>query len=201
MRQTKLKVGITLVAAILMVVRLIWPNLKIDSITIGLFVVAILPWLASLIQSAKLPGGWEITFRDVQEAAKKAAQTTYTPEQMIVRESPSVISSESPSVFEVADLDSNLALVYLRIEIEKRLRMLAKSANLSSTGSLPRLFRDLQKSGVVDDVVFSGLQELIMAGNQAAHGAVVEPSVADSILEFGPKIINALDRSIAGFNQ
>ena len=201
MRQTKLKVGITLVAAVLMVVRLIWPNLKIDSITIGLFVVAILPWLASLIQSAKLPGGWEITFRDVQEAAKKAAQTIYTPEQMIVRESPSVISSESPSVFEVADLDSNLALVYLRIEIEKRLRMLAKSANLSSTGSLSRLFRDLQKSGVVNDVVFSGLQELIMAGNQAAHGAVVEPSVADSILEFGPKIINALDRSIAGFNQ
>ena len=80
MRQTKLKAGTTLSAAILVVVRLIWPDLKIDSITIGLFIVAILPWLASLIQSAKLPGGWEITFRDVQEAAKKAAQTTDTPE-------------------------------------------------------------------------------------------------------------------------
>lgn len=193
MHQTKLKVGITLVAAIFVVVRLIWPDLKIDSITIGLFIVAILPWLAPLIQSAKLPGGWEITFRDVQAAAKKATQTTDTSEQMII--------SENPSVFEVADLDPTLALVYLRIEIEKRLRTLAQNANLNSTGSLSRLFRDLQKGGVVDDVVFSGLQELIMAGNQAAHGAEVEPSVADSILEYGPRIINALDRSIAEFKQ
>ena len=112
-----------------------------------------------------------------------------------------MIVSESPSVFEVGDLDSNLALVYLRIEIEKRLRTLAQKANLNSTGSLSRLFRDLQKSGVVNDVVFSGLQELIIAGNQAAHGAEVEPSVADSVLEFGPRIINALDRSIAEFKQ
>lgn len=193
MRQTKLKAGITLVAAIFVVVRLIWPDLKIDSITIGLFIVAILPWLASLIQSAKLPGGWEITFRDFKEAANKAAQTTDTPEQMIV--------SESPSVFEAIELDSNLALVYLRIEIEKRLRTLAQNANLNSKGPLLRLFRDLQKSGVVNDVVFSGLQELIIAGNQAAHGAEVEPSVADSVLEFGPRIINALDRSIAKSKQ
>ena len=188
-----MKIGITLVAVILVVVRLIWPNLKIDSITIGLLILGILPWLAPLIQSVKLPGGIKITLRDVQEAAQKAAQTTDTPEQMVV--------SESPSLFEVADLDSNLALVYLRIEIEKRLRTLAQNANLNSMGSLSRLFRDLQKGGVVDDVVFSGLQELIMAGNQAAHGAEVEPSVADSILEYGPRIINALDRSIAGFKQ
>ena len=193
MRQTKLKVGITLVAVILVVVRLIWPNLKIDSITIGLLILGILPWLAPLIQSVKLPGGIKITLRDVQEAAQKATQTTDTPKQMVV--------SESPSLFEVTDLDSNLALVYLRIEIEKRLRTLAQNANLNSMGSLSRLFRDLQKGGVVDDVVFSGLQELIMAGNQAAHGAEVEPSVADSILEYGPRIINALDRSIAGFKQ
>ncbi len=193
MHQTGLKVGISLAAAILVGVRLIWPDLKIDFITIGLFIVGILPWFASLIQKAKLPGGWEITFRDVQEAAKKAIQTTDEPEQTIV--------SASPSVFEVANLDSNLALVYLRIEIEKRLRILAGKANLNSRGPMPRLFRDLQKGGVVNDVVFSGLQELIMAGNQAAHGAEVEPSVADSILEYGPRIIHALDRSIARFKE
>ena len=188
-----MKVGISLIAAVLVVVRLIWPNLKIDSITIGLFIVGILPWLAPLIQSVKLPGGIKITLREFQKAAQKATQTADTQEQMMV--------SESPSVFEVASLDSNLALVYLRIEIEKRLRTLARYANLNSTGPLSRLFRDLQKGNVVDDIVFSGLQELIMAGNQAAHGAEVEPSVADSILEYGPRIINALDRSIAGFKQ
>lgn len=192
-----MKVGITLVAAILAAVHLIFPDLKIDSITIGLFIVGILPWLAPLIHSAELPGGVKFTFKDFQEAAQKATkeanQTTDTPDQMI--------GSESQSVFELADLDSNLALVYLRIEIEKRLRTLAQNANLNSTGSLSRLFRDLQRGGVVDGVVFSGLQELIMAGNQAAHGAEVEPSVADSVLEYGPRIINALDRSIARFKQ
>lgn len=198
MSQFKLKVGITLVAVLLAFVHLMWPDLKIDTITIGLFIIGILPWLASLLQSAKLPGGWEITFRDVEEAAKKATQTTETPEQIMVSESSALYEVAN---FEVANLDSNLALVYLRIEIEKRLRTLARKANLNSTGPLSRIFRDLQEHRVVNDVVFSGLQELIMAGNQAAHGAEVEPSVADSILEYGPRIIHALDRSIARFKE
>ena len=45
---------------------LIQPALKIDAITLGLLVIAILPWLPRLLESAKLPGGWEVTFRRLE---------------------------------------------------------------------------------------------------------------------------------------
>ena len=39
------KLGISGVAAILIAVRMYWPAVKIDANTIGLFVVALIPWL------------------------------------------------------------------------------------------------------------------------------------------------------------
>jgi len=51
---------------VFIVVRIIWPKLQIDAITIGLLAVAFLPWLSTLIESAKLPGGYEITFRRIE---------------------------------------------------------------------------------------------------------------------------------------
>jgi hypothetical protein len=45
---------------------------KIEPVTLGLAALAVLPWLSSIIDSAKLPGGWEVKFRDVQvEQAKQ----------------------------------------------------------------------------------------------------------------------------------
>ena len=51
----------------IIIARVILPNLKIDAITLGLLVVAVLPWFSDLLQSAKLPGGWEVNFRDIEK--------------------------------------------------------------------------------------------------------------------------------------
>ena len=53
-------------------VHMIWPGLVIDAITLGLLVIAILPWLSTLIERATLPGGWGVNFRidAVQEEQK-----------------------------------------------------------------------------------------------------------------------------------
>ncbi len=83
--------------------------------------------------------------------------------------------------------------MYLRIEIEKRLRALARLVGISEHKPLGRLFRELRRREEINHPFFSGLQEVVMAGNQAAHGATVEPSLADWAIEFGPKIIHALD--------
>jgi len=54
-------------AIALLIIRLILPSVQIDSVTIGLLIVAILPWLPSLLESAKLPGGWELKFRALEQ--------------------------------------------------------------------------------------------------------------------------------------
>lgn len=182
MDKLRLKIGITVAAGLLIIARLLWPNIKIDAITIGLFIAAILPWLTSLIESAKLPGGWEVKFRDLKSASDALPAQAEPP------------ADRNPTLLEVAQLDANLALVYLRVEIEKRLRTLAEIAGLDQKQPLTRLFRELQRSEEINHPFFSGLQEVVIAGNQAAHGATVEPSLADWAIEFGPKIIDALDQ-------
>ncbi len=94
--------------------------------------------------------------------------------------------------------DPNLALVALRIEIEKRIRKLAQQHNLASDRtSLMRIFRSLQSAGVLRDPVLSGLQELVMFGNQAAHGADVDPQAASWAVDYAPSVLAALDEALS----
>ena len=182
---TSLKIGITTICSILILVRLIWPNINIDSVTLGLLVVAVLPWLSPLIKSFELPGGTKVVLRDLKAASDK-----------IVGDTP--ISSEQPkpeaSYLEIADTDPNLALVGLRIEIEKRLRTLGSHFNIPINKPLRLIILDLRLDNVITHDVANGLLELIRAGNSAAHGAWVEKDVANWAIDSGRNILAQLDQ-------
>jgi hypothetical protein len=61
---------------------------------------------------------------------------------------------------------------------------------------LTRLVEDLRKQGVLDDSSVAGLRELVMAGNQAAHGAEVAPNAATWAIDYGPQVLAALDAKL-----
>jgi len=187
---TSAKWIITLGALALLVVRLVWPDVKVDAVAIGLFVVAVLPWLASILESAKLPGGWEIKFRNLQRAGQQVVSGASAVSETTTRGGP---LSEG-----IATSDPNLALVALRIEIERRLRAIARQYELPEERSLLRLFRSLREREILTEASLSGLEELVAAGNQAAHGARVESHVAQWAAEYGPQILTTLDAKLAG---
>lgn len=64
---TVIRVVITVVATVLLAAHLCWPSLSIDYITAVFVVIATLPWLPAILQSAKFPGGWEVTFREIED--------------------------------------------------------------------------------------------------------------------------------------
>lgn len=64
---TRIKLLISLCALGILLARIILPTLNIDSIALGLLVVAALPWFADLLDSAELPGGWKIAFKDLKQ--------------------------------------------------------------------------------------------------------------------------------------
>jgi hypothetical protein len=185
----KIRVAITVIAALLITAHLIWPNLKVDAVTIGLLLVGILPWLSGLLKSLKLPGGYEVTFQDLSKAAKEVTDSLGTGDAS---------EDDSIDVFtEVVELDSNLALAYLRIEIEKRLRELANEAGIDPQRMpLTRLMNELSSAGLLPQSARSGLDRLIYAGNHAAHGVEVEPGVAQWAMREGPEILRSLDSHI-----
>lgn len=168
----------------LAVIRVAFPQLQVDLVTVGLLIVAVLPWLFPFVKSAKLPGGWEITFRDVQSAVRKIGNDLLDP-----------LPADDPWVAG-AFQDPNLALVHLRIELEKRLRTLAQASGVKDTGSLSLLIEQLKGRGLLPVDLADGLHEFVTVGNQAAHGATVEPVVSEWAAVFAPRVIGALDRIV-----
>jgi hypothetical protein len=170
---SRLKISITTTAVVLIIIHLIWP--KIDSVTIGLLMLAVLPWLSSLIESVEVPGIGKIKLRNVQDADKKI--TGNTPIPMI----------RKPSYLAIEDRESNLALLGLRIEIEKRLRNLASHFGLPSNKPLILMLHELHLRKAITDNVKDGLTLLINAGNSAVHGA--------KAMDRGPAILAQIDKA------
>ena len=185
MKELTIKSSITLGAVAILVLHAVRPDFTIDAVSLGLLAVAALPWLSSIIKSAEFPGGWKVEFQDVQRAG-----------ELVTKGTSAKIAPPVPGYAAIAEKDPNLALVGLRIEIEKRLRSLAERNGLRSSGPLIQIVRDLQRTGVLNDPSASGLQELIMAGNQAAHGASVEPAAAVWAIEYGPSVLSVLDSKL-----
>ncbi|MBW7992485.1 MAG: hypothetical protein FVQ84_21060 [Planctomycetes bacterium] len=182
---TSLKISITAISILLIIIRLIWPNINIDSITLGLLVVAVLPWLSPLIKSVELPGGTKVEIRNLKDASDKIVGDTPIPSEQLTPEA---------SYLEIADIDPNLALVGLRIEIERRLRTLGSQFNFPINKPLRQIILDLRSDNVITHDVANGLVVLTRAGNSAAHGAWVEKDVADWAIDSGRKILAYLDQ-------
>jgi hypothetical protein len=101
----------------------------------------------------------------------------------------------------IAQTDPNLALVGLRIEIERRIRTLAQRHDLKETKVLSQMLRELRFRNILTGDVAGGLSELIHAGNMAAHGADVTGNVASWAIETGPVILGQLDEIIRSTEQ
>ena len=182
-RQVGAKAAAIIVAVAILILRKLWPDL-LDATDILILALALLPRLSSILKSVEFPGGGNIEFKDVQSAVSKIIIGV----PVAVAERAANYSSEiSPST------DPNLALVGLRIEIERRVRQLAERHGFEPQDSLIRTIRGLQSRGVLEGARVSGLQELVMFGNQAAHGGVVEQEAAAWARDYGPQVLAVLD--------
>lgn len=201
----KTKLAISAVALALVIVHNLFPSLKADTATVVFLVLMVLPWFAEVVKSLELPGGFKIELRDVKEAAAKVlagphvvgAEAHVTAIGSIKAEGVIGTPAEQTAqrLQEVAAKDPNLALVGARIEIEKRLLDIAAHLSIDlSRRSAGVILQQLQRQGAVPSDVAAGLRDLIALGNQAAHGASVDPSAADWVVDVLPDILSTLDR-------
>jgi len=186
-----LKATITVGAVSGFATHLIFPDLRIDAVSFGFLLLALLPWLSPLIKSAKLPGGFEIEFQDVKNAADKVA----AGEPAAAAIAPAAV--QEPSYLTIAEQDPRLGLILLRIEIEKRLRAIADKVGLPKARSISQMLRELEGQGVLSSESLGGLRDLISLGNQAAHGVPVSSDAALSAVDYGPRVLGILDAKLA----
>lgn len=186
----KLRQVVTLGALVLALAHIVFPDAAIDTITLGLIVIAVLPWLAPLIKSLELPGGWKVEFQELQRAASRAESAGLL--------APPSAKIDALAVQSIAERDPNLALAGLRIEIEKRLSKLARCTGIVPKGAgVGILLRQLTKSGVLAQEEQAVLSDLVGLLNSAVHGATVDTRAADWAMDIGPRLLASLDERIS----
>jgi hypothetical protein len=177
---------LSLVALLLVLAHILFPNARVDLTTVFLLLVAALPWLAPLFKSVELPGGLKVEFRDLEKAKEDAARVGLLAKPIGNR--------QELSFMRVAEEDPNLALAGLRIEIERRLGAIARARGLDDRGSsVGQLLRQLASVGAISQAEVSVLNDLVILLNRAVHGAEVEPRAAQWAIEIGPSLLAALD--------
>jgi hypothetical protein len=187
LRRLKLIVSVIAIAALL--VRMLIPQIKIDAVSLGFLALALIPWLSPLIKAAELPGGFKIEFQDIQKAAERVTAGEPVAASLAIQ-----VPERTYLAF--VESDPRLALVALRIEIEKRLRALAELLDLPKTRPLSQLTRDIRDKKAISAESARGLIELISLGNQAAHGVPIASDAANSAVDFGPQVLRVLDAKL-----
>lgn len=193
MRPVFIQSTITGIAVGIALIHAYFPTITIDGVTVTLLAVAAIPWLAPLFQSLELPGGIKVHFKELEDVKKKAEVAGLISTAQIQGG-----ASRHVYAFEaVAGNDPNLALAGLRIEIETRLRELAQRKKLSNaTKSIRQLTEDLVAVGVLGSEEVSAINDLLPLLNRAVHGATVDERASQWALDFGPKILLALEERL-----
>lgn len=188
----RLRQVVSLGALLLALAHIIWPQLAIDAEALALIVIAILPWLAPLVKSLELPGGWKVEFQELQKAASRAELAGLLAAE----------PSENEATFSfqsIATRDPNLALAGLRIEIEKRLSSLAEIHGLNSRRamSVGQALRALAQAEVLTNEERSILADMVNLLNSAVHGAEVDSRAAAWAIDVGSRLLTSLDERVS----
>ena len=188
----KTAIGVSLAAAAGIAAHLIWPALAIDGATIALLSIGVVPWLAPIFKSVELPGGLKVEYAELEKIQRAAESQGVLPRA-------AEIPSKRDSVVAVESTDPQLALITLRIEIERKLREIAVRNGIAGTRrSIGPLMSQLSSRGLLSEAQVSVLNDLVPLLNAAAHGAAVDSRAAQWASTVGPQIVVGLDSSADG---
>jgi hypothetical protein len=186
----RLRLAITIGAVLVAIAHLVWPHVKIDMVAVTLLVVAILPWLTPLVKSVELPGGFKIELNQLKKAESRADTAGLLAEP---------VKAERAFSFEtVAAQDPNLALAGLRIEIERRLGLLAQARGLDAGSQMGvgQLLPALVGANVLNQDEGSVLADMTSLLSEAVHGADVDQRAAEWAFDVGPRLLASLDERV-----
>ena len=182
MTRSKISWTITIGAIVVALVHLLWSAIAIDTITLSLLAIAIIPWIAPLFKSVELPGGLKVQFNELEKVEQKAYALG-----LLTRRAPA----------EVTEIDDpNLALANLRIALERQLRNISEQHGILTRGrEIGFLLQDLQSHNLLSREQASLLSKLLPFLNSAVHGAQVDPRASRWAAEVGARLVASLEFS------
>ena len=188
MTSKKSKIILSIIAFILILFRHLFTQFNIDEIDLALIVLLLLPWISSIVKGIEIPGVFKIEFQDVKDASDKIIKGS--------SETISKVDKTKEEVFVPKDKSAALALVSLRIDIEKRIQKLISFYQIDDKSDIPSLLYELKTNNVLSESELDGLRTIVIYGNRAFQGVSVDPSIIEWAKNEGPKILAILDSKI-----
>jgi len=184
--KTVLQVCISAAALLLLTLHIVFPNVKVDAISLMLVFLALLPWLLPFLKSFELPGGLKIELQDVIAISDKMKDVKVRPQkasaELIKRLKISRFSSaDDIELLEaLARTEPNLALAGLRLRLEEEIRSVARIEGITDTKAKPlaRIIAEFDEKGILPKGSREGMMETVALLNKAVHGARIAPDVA-----------------------
>lgn len=178
-----------------------------DLTALLLGIVAVLPawiFLASEIDVSLFGQKLHIKTREIEDAARKVAAVA--PELISSSKEPlvSLRSDDDSSNIDILESykrrgylsatdDPNLALVGLRIEIERRMNVIAQAIGIEMRRPLSQKIQELSRRELLPSDLADALTTFVRLGNEAAHGAHVDSTATEEVRTAALSILPALD--------
>lgn len=186
------KLTVTLVAFGTLILRAWFPD-YIDAVALAVIAVAAAPWLAGVVRRIELPGGLQIEYQDLEPVTKQVEQSGLLSTGQGDR-------GRRRHVYAFEELtrgDASLTLIGLHGEIEQRIREIAQSRGIrDENASDVTLIMRLIQEGILAGDEASALHQLLPVLAKAQRGVQVDERVSDWVMNFGPKILDALEERI-----
>lgn len=180
----------------LFVLRIFKPELNIDSMSVMLIILALVPWFIQYIKTLEINGLGKvelITEYQKQIIEKKAAEAGLS-----TGEKKHEIKNEY-LFYNLRYEDPKLALAGLRIELENTLIELAQKNNLDVQRSgLNKITRVLLANNIITRDENALIYDIIDVLNRAVHSqlGVYNSKTFDWVFDIGLKLLNSLDKRL-----
>lgn len=179
---------------ILIVVHGFWSELfKVDTFTILILFVLSLPFIAQYLRKAKIPGA-EFEFKEEISETKKLVQLSVEKAKEDVSSGKTKTlpfeTFELSTVRELLDSDHVLALAALRIEIERKLRLVADflEVPVKDKLSISKLIDVIKEKNMLSSEQITALRKIFNMCNKAIHGFPISEEEAREIIDLAEEL-------------
>lgn len=193
-RNAAIQTVVTAAAIVLVAMHLMWPSMKIDSVVLGLLVIAILPWMGAVFESVEGPG-WKVTYRRLKaelDSTRDELEMTKGEVESTRNRTVFIESTGVPDLLPGSPRDELRQLVQRYDNIRENMK-----SGLPRTSEMTDVVRHLTiLAPQLDDVDWSTYLSSSSGGERIAaysyYYARPQPSVASSIvhsltsLEYAP---------------
>ncbi|WP_340084005.1 hypothetical protein MHB50_14360 [Siminovitchia sp. FSL H7-0308] len=193
----KFKLSASILFIGIFLLRILKPELNIDSILVMLIVLALVPWFIQYIKSLEINGLGKVELitedqkQAIQKNADEAGILTGTKENEI---------SNNYTFYNLRYEDPKLALAGLRIELESTLIKLVEKNSLDGQRfGLNKMTNILSKNNIITSGESSLIYDISSVLNRAVHSQLGEynSETFDWVFDVGLKLLDSLGKKLS----